>query len=84
MKTNPYLHDAIMSIVENQLSENNPVETRETLDRLMLEGWSEENSLKLIGQCVVVELFGVMKYKAKFNEKRFIRNLKNLPKTPTE
>ncbi len=34
----PVLHDEIIGIVERQISENNPEETKETLERLIKLG----------------------------------------------
>lgn len=38
MKPNPYLHQAIMEVVENQMRDNEPPETKATYDRLRAEG----------------------------------------------
>jgi hypothetical protein len=37
-----------------------------------------------IGECVSAELFNIMKHHEPFNEKRYIKNLLNLPKEPFE
>lgn len=75
---------AIDEILGNQLRDNNPPETRQTLDRLRKEGWSMGDARKLIAQCIVVELFDVIKNHQTFNQARFINNLKNLPAEPVE
>jgi hypothetical protein len=36
--TNPYLKETILEVVENQLRENNPPETQQTLMRLLAAG----------------------------------------------
>jgi len=55
-----------------------------TLKRLMSEGYSEFEAKQLIGQGLAVELFDVMKKKVPFNEARYSRNLKHLPKEPSD
>jgi hypothetical protein len=35
MKENPYLKSAILEVVETQLKRNDPLETRQTFDRLI-------------------------------------------------
>lgn len=45
---NPYLHAAILEVVEKQLANNTPPETRQTYERLMREGRSEDDAKSLI------------------------------------
>lgn len=83
-KTNPYLRAAFLEVVDNQLRENNPPKTKETLERLISEGYSAEKAKELIAQAVVVEAYVVMKTQTTFNRERFIRNLRALPQEPKE
>jgi hypothetical protein len=83
-ETNPYLADAFMEVVNNQIASNDPPETRQTLDRLISEGISEEDAKMYIGQAICLEAWDIMKNKREFNLERFVRNLNNLPKEPTE
>lgn len=73
-----------MKMVDNQLASNDPPEVRQTLDRLLSEGWSEEDAKALLCQCVITEVFRVGKYGEEFNQERFLYNLKNLPDNPVE
>ncbi|MBE0427812.1 MAG: hypothetical protein IBX72_14355 [Nitrospirae bacterium] len=82
MKVNENLRNAIFEVIDNQINDNNPAETAITLKRLRDEGYSEFEPKQLIGQAVSVELFYVMKRNVSFNEARYIKNLKNLPKEP--
>ncbi len=75
---------AFLEVVDNQLRENNPPETKETLERLMAEGYSVERAKELIAQVVAVESYAVMKTKTTFNRERFVRNLMALPQEPKE
>ena len=84
MDINELLHDQIIEIVMNQVEQNDPPETKQTLQRLISEGISEKDANKYIGQCVAVELFNIMKNGEAFNEKRYVQNLKNLPAEPFE
>jgi len=79
---NPYLHSAILEVVENQLTGNNPPETRLTLDRLLREGHSEEDAKKLIGAVIAAEMFYVMKENRPFDHARFVAALDRLPEIP--
>lgn len=78
------LRAAFMEIVDNQLAANDPPETKQTLDRLLREGWSHDDAKALICQCVITEVFRAGKYGEPSNEKRYLYNLKNLPNEPVE
>ena len=82
MKENKILQQIIFDIIENQVRDANPPETKQTLERLLQSGYSEADTKKYIGQCVAVELFHVMNHQQPFNEKRYVQNLLNLPKEP--
>ncbi len=82
MKVNKQLQQAIFDIIENQIRDADPAETKQTFSRLVKSGYSEVDAKKYIGQCVAVELFHVMNHQEPFNEKRYVQNLLNLPKEP--
>lgn len=73
---------AILEIIENQIRDNSPREVRPTLKRLLSEGQTKEEAMKLIGCVVAVEMFEIMKYKKPFNESRYVENLSKLPEMP--
>lgn len=81
---NPRLRAAILEVVEEQLRKGDPSETRETLTRLMGEGYSEADAMVLLGQAVTVEVYCIWKEKKPFNRERFVRNLQSLPAEPHE
>lgn len=82
MEVNKELQTHIFDIIENQLKENNPPETKKTLERLQNEGYNAFQAKQLIGQCVTVELFGVLKNGEEFDNERYTKNLEKLPKEP--
>ena len=83
-KYNPYLQAAIFEVVDNQMAAGDPPETKETFERLLGEGFSEEDAKKLIGQAVCTEIYRIGKYKEVFNRQRYLKNLRNLPRKPEE
>lgn len=83
-ETNPHLKAAFMEVVDNQLRDNDPPETRYTYNRLIAQGISKDDARIYIGQAVCVEVWDIMRNKREFNRERFIRNLNNLPEEPTE
>ena len=72
----------ILEVVENQIRDNDPPETRQTLRRLIKEGFSREEAVELIGAVVVNEIYNVLKQEENFNRKRFVAALRQLPKLP--
>lgn len=83
-KANPNLTAVFMEVVDNQICNNDPPETRETYSRLIAQGISEQDAKVYIGQAVCIELWDVMRNKKEFNRERYVRNLKSLPEKPTE
>ncbi len=79
---NPHLKAAFIEVVDNQLADNDPPETQQTLDRLMSQGISEEDAKLYIAQAVSVEVFDTLKHQKEFNLNRYLKNLKRLPKEP--
>ena len=73
-----------MDVVDNQLRDDDPPETRQTFNRLISQGISEEDAKIYIGQAVCVEIWDIMRNRKEFNKERFIRNLKRLPEEPIE
>ena len=82
MEQNEKLREHIFEIIENQLRDNDPPETKATYDRLQKEGFDDFQTRQMIGQCLAVELFDVFKFGKPYNNERYIKNLKSLPKRP--
>ena len=76
--------EALVEVVENQIQDNDPPETRLTLDRLMSLGESRENAMRYIASVLSLEVFEIFKYQTPFNEERYLTNLKNLPELPSD
>ena len=84
METNELLRERIFDIIRTQIKSNNPPVTKLTFERLKKLGYNETEVLQLIGQCVSMEIYNILKYKKPSNAVRYDRNLKNLPDQPTE
>ena len=84
MQGNPYLKAAILEVVDNQISGNDPPQTRQTYERLLASGLEEPEARRLIGCVVVSEVFDILKKGKTFNLERFVAALARLPKPPWE
>lgn len=83
MKYNQKLKSAIIAVVENQIDANDPPEITQTLDRLLADGFSENEAKELIGNVVVMEVFEVLKAGKPFDIKRYAAALASLPELPS-
>jgi len=82
METNEKLREQIFEIIKNQLRDNDPPETKATYDRLIKKGFDDFQTRQMIGQCLAVELFDVIKFGKPYDNERYIKNLLALPKEP--
>jgi hypothetical protein len=82
MKAQDRVRKAIFDVVDNQIRQGTPPETRQTLDRLIQEGHSESEARKLIAAVVAAEIFDVLKYEEPYDEVRFLAALHALPSLP--
>lgn len=73
------ISDGIDVVVEEELQENYPPETRMTLNRLRAEGFSEGQARGMIARAHFVELLLAEKAGEPFSEVRYVENLLALP-----
>jgi Domain of unknown function (DUF1841) len=77
--TNPHLKAVVLEVVENQLRENNPPETRQTFERLLATGYSRQEAIEMIGSAVVGEIWAVLKENKPYDAVRFKAALEKVP-----
>jgi len=78
------VRQAILEVINTQIRENDPPETKLALVRLQTQGFSEEEALKLIGYVVASEVFSVLQENRQFDRINYISALNDLPKLPWE
>lgn len=81
-ETNPQLATAILEIVDTQLRDGTPPETRQTFDRLVAAGYTPEGARQLLAHVVVREIFTVMARGERYDAERFVAALHRLPALP--
>ncbi len=74
--------EAIREVVGRQIRGNDPPETRETFERLVGEGHTEEEARELIALVVAAEIFAIMKTEREFDRSGFVAALRRLPALP--
>jgi len=82
MQSKDFIRKQIFETIKKQLKANDPPETKETYDRLLKAGFDDYSAKQLIGQCLMVEIFDAIKHSKPYDNKRYIKNLKALPKPP--
>ena len=75
----PVLHAVLMDMVDRQMAEGDPPETREAFERLQDTGYSPEHARRLIGFTLATELTHEMLSGKPFDKKSFAASLRRLP-----
>ena len=83
-ESNPILKREILEVVNNQLKNLDPPETKQTYDRLIADGISDQEARRLIGCVVSSEIFNVLKQQQASDRARFVKALNKLPNLPWE
>ncbi len=81
---NQRLKKVILEVIDAQIRDNDPPETKKTLIRLQENGYSEKEAIKLIGYVVASEVFAVFREDRHYDESNYIAALQALPKLPWE
>lgn len=72
--------EALVEVVENQITAGDPPETKQTLDRLMKMGELSEDAIHYIACALSVKIFGAVKNHEPYNGERYVQNLNALPR----
>lgn len=76
---NKNLQESIIKAVDEQISNRNPKEVVKTFNRLKKEGYSEFDSKKMIGACLLTGIYNRMSEEEAFDNESYIAKLKKLP-----
>lgn len=71
---------AILDAVENQLRDNDPPMARQTLERLVREGYSDDDARELIAVALATEIYHAAR--DGYDEARYRASLEALPDLP--
>ncbi len=62
---------AVLEVVESQLRNNEPPETRQTLDRLLKAGHTRQKSVELIATALLEEIWQILHENKPFDAQRY-------------
>ena len=75
---NPHLKAAILEVVENLIRDDDPSETRQTLERPLAAGYARQQAVEMIGSALVEEIWALLHDHKLFDRVRFAALLKQL------
>lgn len=67
-----------MGIANNQLEDNDPPETRQTLDRLIAAGFTEQQAKEKIAVIIACHIYDIMHDNKEFDREKFVNDLLNI------
>ena len=80
---NPELaREAMFEVIENQMRDEDPLETKQTYGRLTGDGHSHDESMSMIACVLSNEMFHMLKRKETFDQARYVAGLNALPEMP--
>ncbi len=70
--------------IQNQMTANDPPETKETFGRLIAAGFAEEDAWRLLSAVLAFELAAILRERRPFGLAAYVKALKALPDLPLE
>ena len=81
-KRGQQVRQLLFEVIENQMSMDNPPETRKTYQRLLDQGFSRDDTMRMMAAVVITEMNDMVKENRTFDEAGYVEALKALPKLP--
>ena len=81
-ETDPLLGKMMLQVVEKQIRDLDPPETKQTYERLLAEGNSPKEAKRLIACVVSTEIWEILHNQEEYDQTRFVAALERLPKMP--
>jgi len=79
MEKDSYKEELLLQIINNQIKDNNPPDTKRTYRRLQEEGYPKKEAKRLIARVLESEILIILRKKEKFKLERFKKALDKLP-----
>ena len=74
----------LFEVIRNQMRDRTPPETKRTHDRLRRDGFSKEETMRLIAAVLLMEMNDVIREGRVFDEEGYIEALQDLPELQLE
>ncbi len=73
---------ALFEVIENQMKMDNPLETKETFNRLRAAGYSRKETMRLLATVLLIELNDMVRDNRLYDEASYVKKLTALPQMP--
>ncbi len=70
--------------IQNQITTNDPPETKETFGRLIAAGFAEEDAWRLLSAVLAIELATILRERCPFSLDAYVKALKAPPDLPLD
>ena len=78
------LNKAVREVIDQQIYDGSPSETQDAMERLLEEGFTQDQAYDLIGMVVSAEIFEVIREGRPYNREKYASALDLLPKPYAE
>jgi hypothetical protein len=79
-----FAQSTLSEAIENQIRDDNPHETKATLNRLLLVGYSREDAVAMMASVLAQEVQAIVEQDRAFDMEWYVKALKALPNLPAE
>lgn len=76
---NTIAREALFEIIENQMRNGTPPDTKQTYERLIAAGYCRDETMKMLAFVLHTELNDMVQAEESFNENRYVAALHALP-----
>jgi len=74
----------LFKVIEVQMKDNNPPETKETFHRLRAAGYSRKETMRMLACVLLVEMNDMVRDNRLYDEASYVKKLTALPEMPWE
>lgn len=78
-KSSSVVRKVLIEAIKTQIEDNTPPETKETYDRLLRQGITEEDAYMYLAQALSTEMYHMMKVKREYSRESYVKRLAKLP-----
>lgn len=78
------IREGLFDAINEQMRDSNPPATKQAFDRMIDEGISKDEAMKLIAAVLLMEMNQMLKEGKAYNEERYVGELNALPELPLD
>ncbi|MGB0388491.1 MAG: hypothetical protein ACPGWR_27040 [Ardenticatenaceae bacterium] len=78
----PALREMASEVINEQMKNEEPPETKQTYLRLLSEGYSQDQAYHFLGSVLIYEMHYMLERNITYDNDRYVKMLHNLPRLP--